>query len=510
MNKQCFAFFAWQKKITAPGTKYERLRPVADALENFFLEDMEQTKGPPHIRDAVDVKRWMFLVIYALVPAIFMAIWNTGVQKFVYGSYSRDLVEQFILSSQSFSGYFSFVTQDGRFWTILGYGLSAFLPVMLVSYISGGLVEVIFAVIRKKPIEEGLLVTGMLFALILPPTIPLWMVAFGSAAGIFFGKELFGGTGMNIVNPALCCRIILFFSFPLQMTGDIWVGTDVKDIKKSLQTMNVNRSSVDGFTQATPLTKLAASSPIKTIDVDAIATSFPGIGSAVRSKHLLDQLFQKYARENNITKPLGDISLPVLEGFVTSSVKEGGLGLGKEIYGKAVAAAKLHYGQGILSNGNLFFGNRLGSMGETSTFAALLGAIILVVTGVGSLRIMVSVLLSAYVTALSVQMVTYYFLPDHGAFANAVFSFPAYKHLIMGGFVFGAIFMATDPVSSPALPFGKIIYGCIIGFLTMIIRIFNPAYPEGTMLAIFFANIIAPSIDAAVAAYMRRGTYVST
>jgi Na+-transporting NADH:ubiquinone oxidoreductase subunit B len=483
-------------------------RPVFEAGENFFLKDMATTEGPPHIRDAVDIKRWMFLVIYALLPCIFMAIWNTGVQKYVYGSGNRELMSEFVDSCRSLGGYLGFVTKEGRFLSILSNGLGVFLPVMFVSYLAGGLVEVIFACVRKKPIEEGLLVTAMLFALILPPTIPLWMVAFGASAGIIFGKELFGGTGMNIVNPALACRIILFFSFPIQMAGDIWVGKSTYDVKKSLQEINREIPSVDAYTQATCLARYNIPNTICRLDVDAIAMNFQHEVSP-QIKTVLDPLFEKYAVRYGILQKFGNLSMPILQGFVTSSVDEGGLGLSSENFVKAKQFADLEYGEGNLTNGNLFLGNRLGSMGETCVFGALLGAVILVASGVGSLSTMLSVIFGAFSTALIINLFVHFFTPYQGAFLSASLSFPAYKHLLIGGLAFGAVFMATDPVSSPTLREAKIVYGLLIGFLTIMIRIFNPAYPEGVMLAIFFGNICAPALDQSIAAYKRRGRYVA-
>lgn len=497
-----------QKRFTQEGGRFTYLKPLSDALENFLLQNMQTTSCAPHIRDAVDVKRWMFLVIYALVPCIMMAIWNTGLQAFVYSSGSKELLDEFYGSCHSLLDYWQFVTVDGRIWTILKIGLTSFLPVMCVSYFVGGLVEVIFACIRKKPVEEGLLVTGMLFALILPPTIPLWMVAFGVAMGIIFGKELFGGTGMNIVNPALCCRIILFFSFPIQMVGDVWVGSTLTATKKSLVEMNRGVDSIDAYTQATPLARYNAPGTIRRIDVDAVASNYSGLAGSLPTWKILQPTFQKYATQHGIKREFGALPFSIVQGFVTAPQSEGGLGLTSEGFAKAKQFAELQYAQGILTDDNLFLGNRPGCMGETSVLCSLLGALILVITGVGSLRTMLAVFAGAYLTAWTCSFIAVHFLQDQGAFASATLTFPAYKHLLMGGLAFGAVFMATDPVSSPALPFAKVVYGLLIGFLTIIIRTFNPAYPEGLMLSIFLGNVCAPLIDHMVAAWTRRGRYV--
>lgn len=477
-----------QMKATEEGKPLARLRPLAEAIENFFFEAREQTHSPPHIRDAVDVKRWMMLVVVALVPCILMAIWNTGVQKFVYTSGDASVMKAFYEASHSLSGYFGFVFHGGRWLQILWYGLAAYIPIMLISYTVGGIVEVIFACARKKEISEGFLVSGMLFALILPPTIPYWMVALGVAAGITISKELFGGTGMNIVNPALCCRILLFFTFPAQMTGDIWVGTNPYVVRESL--LQANRSAglsgLDGYTQATPLSRVNVGMEIKDIHIDAIAATFPGVGTSVPSWEAIQTAFAPYAVSHGIQGAYTNLSHEALQGFLTDA-----LHLPHEDFESAFRFAQLRYDQGLLTNWNLVLGNRPGSMGETSVLACLLGALFLIITGVGSWRTMCGVFVGTFGLGLLVNSIASWY----GVQAPAVFTLPAYKHLLMGGLAFGAIFMATDPVSSPTLPLGRWIYGIFIGVMTMIIRLINPAYPEGVMLAIILANTVAPLID---------------
>ncbi|NGX50895.1 MAG: Na(+)-translocating NADH-quinone reductase subunit B, partial [Chlamydiae bacterium] len=253
--------------LTDEGRPLGRLRPLVEALDTFFYEVPTRTSRGPHIRDLIDLKRWMMMVVYALIPCILMAIWNSGVQSFIYGSGSIEIMDSYIIASRSFSGYFAFAGE--HFWPIVVKGAAAFLPVMIISYVVGGLWEGLFAIIRRHEISEGFLVTGMLFALILPSTIPYWMVVVGVSAGVVIGKEIFGGTGMNILNPALVCRAFLFFAFPTKMTGPVWVGTNPTTIQKSITSMS--KSGADGISQASPLNLFNISSDIKRVHVQALA-----------------------------------------------------------------------------------------------------------------------------------------------------------------------------------------------------------------------------------------------
>jgi len=470
----------------------QRLRPLVSAVDAFCYEPLLNTKKSPFIRDAVDIKRWMVLVVISLLPVILMAIWNTGLQKFVYGSGDYTLMNEYLASSHSFGDYFSFAGKDQRYWTILGLGSAAFLPVVLISYLVGGLCEAIFACIRGHEIAEGFLVTGILYPLILPPTIPYWMVALGVAFGVVIGKELFGGTGMNILNPALTCRAFLFFTFPGKMTGDVWVGTNPTQITQSLSQMNASAhlSEVDGYSQATALGTLNTAIPeIKRIHVDAIAAGM--VGDKVPSYPIIEQHLTQW----NASATLDQLNPDQMREFVTAPLAEGGLGL---LPGNFVAAhqyADVAYGASKFSDGNLFWGNILGSMGETSTFACLLGAFFLIWTGIGAWRTMAAFGLFAFLTAYLFQFFSTHFGVESGLWMPAKYALPAYKHLLMGGLAFGLVFMATDPVSSPAMNGGKWIYGALIGVVTILIRVINPAFPEGVMLAILFGNVFAPLID---------------
>lgn len=472
-------------------------RPLVSALDAFAYEVPLVTKRRPFIRDAVDLKRWMFLVILALLPVIMMAIWNTGVQKFVYSSKDYSLMEQFISESKTFQGYFNFVTTNHRYWSILKLGLFAFLPVMIISYLVGGLCEAFFACVRGHEIAEGFLVTGMLYPLILPPTIPYWMVAFGVAVGVILVKEVFGGTGMNILNPALACRAFLFFTFPGKMTGDVWVGTNPTATAVSVAQMNAaaGLNEMDGFTQASPLGQLNAAIPeIKRIHVDAIASNV--VGNKVSTFDTLQRHLENWNALSGTPKAeLGHLTADQMQSFVTSSLDQGGLGLLPGNYLAAHQFTETAYGLDRYTDGNLFWGNIIGSMGETSTFACLLGALFLIITGIGSWRTMLGMGLVAFLTAFTFEFFSKHIGMDQGAWNPAKYALPAYKHLIMGGFAFGLVFMATDPVSSPGLNLSRWIYGGLIGFLTILIRLINPAYPEGVMLAILFGNVFAPLID---------------
>lgn len=493
----------FQLSFFEKGKPLHKLRPAVSALDTFCFEAPLNAKKAPFIRDAIDLKRWMMLVVYALLPTIFMAIWNTGLQKFVYTSGSASLMKQYLAASTSFKGYFDFALSDGRFLTILGLGTASFVPVMLISYLVGGLCEMIMACVRGHEISEGFLVTGMLYPLVLPPTIPYWMVAVGIAFGVIIGKELFGGTGMNILNPALVARSFLFFTFPGKMTGDLWVGTNPTTVTQSLMQMNATAgfNEIDGFSQATPLGTLnAAIGDIKQIHVDAIATN--ALGEQVPNYNLISEHFEKWKVATNQTAELGAIPMEQMQSFVTAPQELGGLSLEPGNFQAANQFVDTAYGLNKFSDGNLFWGNMLGSMGETSTIACILGALFLIYTGVASWRTMVSFGLFAFLTAFLFQFFS------QGAWSPAKYMIPAYRHLMMGGLAFGLVYMATDPVSSPSLKLAKWVYGGLIGFVTILIRLVNPAFPEAVMLAILFGNVFAPLIDHFALNTFRRSSHV--
>lgn len=346
--------------------------PLYEALDTFLMTPGKVAAKAPYARDTIDIKRVMIFVVVALIPATLMGIYNAGLQILLAKGQTVELGAALIL------------------------GLEKVLPIIIVSYAAGGLWEVLFAVMRKHEINEGFLVTGLLYALVLPPTMPLWQVAVGISFGVVFGKEIFGGTGYNIFNPALVARAFVFFAYPAQMSGQaVWVA-------------------VDGYTRATPL---------------GVISQAPRGASAVE---VLSQ-----------------------EGY--------------------------HFW-------NLFWGTIPGSIGETSAFACLLGLAFLLVTGIISWRVVTGCVLGL------MSMATLFFVLQ-GPDKMAYFSLPPYWHLLLGGFAFGAVFMVTDPVSCSATPLGHWIYGTLIGVLTVLIRVFNPAYPEGMMLAILFMNAFAPLID---------------
>ncbi|MCI5051904.1 MAG: NADH:ubiquinone reductase (Na(+)-transporting) subunit B [Simkaniaceae bacterium] len=452
----------WQLKISEEGKPLARLRPLFSALDAFVYEVPIETSSGPAIRDSVDIKRVMMLVFYALLPCTIMAVINSGTTGFVYGSGSGELMQAYMQASGSLGGYFSFLW--AHLGSIIYEGMRAFLPVLIITYIVGGFWEALFACIRGHEISEGFLVTGILFALIMPPTIPYWLIVVGVSFGIVVGKELFGGTGMNILNPALTCRAFLYFAYPNKMTGDIWVGTNPTTIRESLL-------KIEGVTQATMLNILNASSEIKRVHVEAIGKFLKGSGQ----------------------------TLEQIELYVTEALK-----LPQEYFGEAYQLARLQFGEGIMTNGNFFFGNMLGSFGETSVLACLIGAVILLVTRVASWRTMAGVVIGAYATALLFEYGAIWI----GDMAPAKYAFPAYKHFLIGSLAFGLVFMATDPVSSPTMNSAKWAYGVIIGILTLVIRIVNPAFPEGVMLAILFGNVFAPLLDKIALKQFRRFRHV--
>jgi Na+-transporting NADH:ubiquinone oxidoreductase subunit B len=356
-------FFDKQAKHFLEEGKLHKLSPLFDAVDTLIFTPGKVTKNAPFIRDAIDLKRIMGTVVLALLPAVIMALYNTGLQA------------NLILG------------KSGSIFANIVHGALYFLPVYLVTLAVGGFWEVLFAVVRKHEIAEGFFVTGLLFPLILPPTIPLWQVALGISFGVVFGKEVFGGVGMNFLNPALTGRIFLFFAYPAYITGDaVWVA-------------------VDGVGKATPLAELADSSV--------------------------------------------ELSVSFIDAFL---------------------------------------GFMPGSMGETSTLACLLGAFILIVTGLASWRIMISTLAGMVCLSLFFNFFVH-------STTNPMFEVSPLWHLVLGGFAFGTVYMATDPVSAAVTRGGQYIYGLLIGFLVVLIRVLNPAFPEGMMLAILFGNVFAPTID---------------
>lgn len=353
------------------GGKFEKFHPAFEALETFLFTPGTTTSKGVHIRDAMDLKRTMMTVIIAIIPTLIFGMWNVGYQHHL--AYGME------------------VSMIDNFW----FGFIKVLPIIIVSYAVGLGVEFIFAITRGHPISEGYLVTGLLIPLILPVTIPLWMVGLSAIFCTLLGKEIFGGTGMNFMNPALLARVFLFFAFPAFMSGDIW--TDLSP--------EPGHKIVDAYSGATNLV--------------AFDADYTQMQSAM----------------------------------------------------------------------DMFWGFEQGSIGETSVFACLIGALILIVTGVGSWKIIVSVFAGAGIMGLIMNALAPSDIPTHAMHA------PAYIHWLTGGFAFGAVYMATDPVSAAQTEKGKWIYGIAIGAFTVLLRIFNPAYPEGVMLSILLLNVFAPLID---------------
>jgi Na+-transporting NADH:ubiquinone oxidoreductase subunit B len=359
------------------GGKLEKLYPLYEAADTFLYTPGHRTESGPHVRDAIDLKRTMILVVLALVPATLFGIWNAGFQAI------RATTDVDLLPSQ--------VDHLRALWL----GAVQFFPIYFVTVAVGGTIEAIFATIRKHEINEGFLVTSLLFPLTLPPDIPLWQVAVGIAFGIVIGKEIFGGTGMNILNPALTARVFLYFAYPAQISGDlVWVAASRPEW-------------VDGFSGATPLSSFF------------------------------------------------------------------NLGYQPEAY--------------LYSLKDCFLGFIPGSIGETSTVACLIGAAVLIFSKIGSWRIMAGCVLGLVWTVLVMNALA----PS----ADHYLAVPMHWHLVVGSFAFGTVFMATDPVSAAQTNLGRWIYGFGIGGLTIMVRVLNPAYPAGIMLAILFMNVFAPLID---------------
>ena len=392
-------------------SKFHKLWPLFDAFETFlFAPEHRAGKSRVHVRDYVDLKRVMNTVILAMLPCLLWAIWNAGAQHFhaIEGLMKAGKVTADTYVHGWLQSIFAPTLGGVTGFDYVIFGLQRMLPILIVSYGVGLGIEMIFSVIRKEEVSEGYLVSGMLIALIVPASIPLWQLAIGVAFAVVLGKEVFGGTGMNVFNPAMLVRAFLFFSFAAQMSGDmVWVAGNQSPT-------GVPGSLIDGFSQPTAL---------------AVVKQATGNAS------------------------------------------------------EALAA----YGDGMFSHANLFFGNIPGSAGEMSKFCILLGAFWLVFTGVGSWRVMLGGVLGLLASAFLMKTFS-------GAVTGPI-SLAPYEQLLCGGFLFGIVFMATDPVSSPETATGKWIYGALVGFVTILVRTINPAYPEGTMLAILLLNAFAPGID---------------
>jgi len=369
------------------GGRFEKYYAVYEMVDTFLYSPPDTTRTAPHVRDGIDLKRMMSYVVVALIPCILWSWFNAGYHANVALA-ELDMVRQDWRGA--LLAAFGIGFNPGNPFANMAHGFLLFLPIYLTTLIVGGLWEVLFATVRNHEVNEGFLVTSMLYTLTLPPDMPLWMVALGISFGVVIGKEIFGGTGKNFLNPALTGRAFLYFAYPAEISGDqIWVA-------------------VDGWSHATPL----------------------GLGET------------------------------------------GGMA--------AIADSGLTWWQA-------FFGLMPGSLGETSTFAILLGAIFLLYTRIASWRIMLGVLVGVFATSLLFNL--------FASEARPMMAMPFHWHLVTGGLAFGLVFMATDPVSASMTNAGRWVFGILIGFMTVLIRAINPAFPEGIMLAILFANLFAPLID---------------
>ncbi len=437
----------------APDAPLHKVWPLLDAGETFMFSPSEKAPktGGPHVRDYVDLKRVMATVILALLPAIAWSIYNTGVQHFELiaqgGMIDGAGYMSGWLQGLLFGAHYAPNVAGPTFMDLVIYGIQKMAPIIVVSYMVGLLIEGLFAVIRKEEVSEGYLVTGILIALIVPASIPLWQLAVAVAFAVVLVKEVFGGTGMNIFNVALMARAFLFFAYPAQISGDsVWVSG------------NGDTGLVDGMSKATPLA-VGAQAKVQAAH-DQIA-----IGAAGVSEHVSPETAVGYLQDGDGVKYFADAS---------DAIREAGY-----------------------TWWEMFAGLIPGSAGETSALCALIGALLLVVTGFGSWITMVSGVIGLLVTAVIM------FVFAGGL--DGIGSVSPMDHLVMGGFAFGIVFMATDPVSSPESSRGKWVYGFLIGAVTVMVRAVNPAYPEGVMLAILLLNAFAPTIDHfVVAANMKR------
>ncbi len=456
--------------------------------KSFFYSSGKMPTKAPFVHDPIDIKRIMTLVVISLLPATFFAIINSGALSTIYKRVDIPLMTNYLESSASVLSYYHFLYS--HFAVFFFEGCKLFIPQLLLIYLTGGIIELIFASIRKKEVSEGFFVTGILFALILPPTLPYWMTVFGVITGLILGKEVFGGTGMNIFNPALVCRCILYFSFPSYMTGNIWVGSNQFAVAKNVIQYNqqLHPDSYDTITTASPLNLVELSSSMTRLQIDATALAFT---KDIGLKAEVAKRLSSFNKKLSIDKlyPTDHIK------FLTAEMK-----IPEEQLENAFHFAKLLYKVPPYNDVSLYFGNLPGSFGETSKIAIHIGALLLLLTGLISFRIIVPAMLAALFTAGC-----FFLYAMSGVDTPANFSLPPYKQLIIGGLSFGIIFMATDPVSSPTTKAAQIIYGSLIGSLTILIRLINPAFPEGIMLAILFGNSFAPLLDRMILSYRKKG-----
>ena len=379
-----------QGKHFEKGGKLEKLHPLWEAQDTFLYTPGSVTKSAAHVRDAADLKRIMITVVVALIPCIYMAMYNTGLQAHRAIAKGALPLENWQTAAMEWLGL---AFDPASVGACIVHGALYYLPVLIMTLAVGGGIEAVFAIVRKHEINEGFLVTWMLLPLVLPPTIPLWQVAIGIAFGVVFGKEIFGGTGMNILNPALTARAFLFFAYPAEISGDkVWTAA---------------QTSPDGVSGATFLSEAAVAGPAALTD--------------------------------------------------------------------------------NISWMNAFLGLMPGSMGETSTLACLIGAAILLLTGIGSWRILGSLVAGTFLATALLNAI--------GSETNLLLEVPFHWQIVLGGWAFGAVFMATEPVTAAHSERGQLIYGFMIGVLAIFIRVLNPAFPEGMMLAILFMNVFAATID---------------
>jgi Na+-transporting NADH:ubiquinone oxidoreductase subunit B len=442
---------------------YRFFQTLKDATKSFLTLSNQKSQSAPFLRDCIDLKRIMMLVVIALIPCTLVAWINTGLQDFVYTNNDPRLIQEYLSASQSMITLTQFCLKYATHILLKGAYLF-FIPLIII-YTTGGLIEAFFATIEKKQISEGFLVTGILTALILPPTLPYWMIVFGVATGLILSKELFGGTGMNIFNPALTIRCILYFTFPTYMTGQVFVEK------------NNNSTYITSASALSAQNSLPAQ--IKNIHIQAIGSIY---SQPVSHENEIRLMLAKY----NPTLELYKMSVDEVDSFVTS---QRGLGLSRADLSRAKEFTQLYFGVGLWSNTNLISGNMIGSMGETSKIAIVLGAIFLIFVRLVSLRIIVSMILGALCLNFALQLSTM------GPFSSAAFALPIYKQFLIGSFLFGLIFMATEPVTAPKNRRAQYIYGFLIGVLTILIRLMNPAYVEGVMLAILIGNACSSLMD---------------
>ncbi|WP_157952491.1 RnfABCDGE type electron transport complex subunit D [Candidatus Similichlamydia epinepheli] len=447
----------------------------------------------PFVCNVHNLDHWIRLLLISLIPPTLFGTWAVGVYSFVFAEKDLNVLREFYNSTLSLTGYMKFCFQMPRAMRIVSAGVSCLVPIIFTSCLFSFITDRIFSNWRKRAKSNWWIVTGLLFALAMPPTIPIWMVAVGIIFGTIFGKEIFGGTGMNMFNPALVARCFLVLSFPGNFCGNVWIAPTVRSVQASILSMDALQNSdtvSDAISGASPLGQLALTKEVLKDHLEAIAYYIrPDL---ITPSGTWKNIFNRWSRLNKISKSFDQLSIVELESFLTSHPTNFGLGLDKERFIHTIHMAKLYLGEPPYTTLSLLIGARPGCCGEVGLIGPLIGAFILLWNQIASGLIMVSIWISACLSFLIFKWIASI---QQGTDMYAKYVIPLQVHLMTGSLAFGSIFFATDPVSAPCDRFAKIIYGGLIGFLIILVRLKSSAFKEGVMFAILIGNVFAPILD---------------